>query len=158
MAKIPDHISKEAAAGAAEEIGRVVGIAGGYAKVEVVRGENCASCAIASSCPSLVKGGKVWTVSAKAIDNLVIGDTVRLAVAPTRFVFAAFLLFIFPVFFLLAAYYIAKAFGASDQWAMLYGISFAFAAYFIVRAYDKAQGRDNFYEIVEIIDKNNDEV
>ncbi len=89
-----------------EAVGKVIRTSGLTATVEIVRasacGENCASCA--GGC-----GGAKRTVTARNDVGAAVGDMVRMELSGNRVLFAAFIVYIIPIFLLIIG---LAAFGA----------------------------------------------
>ncbi len=153
MSKIPDHISKDGMSGAPEEEGIVIKLERNLARVKIVKGSGCATCAIASKCPFTAATPKDWHVWAKNDIGAVENDRVKVAISPGSYLLIAALVFIMPVAFLLAGYFISMLLGAIEQLAVTIGVTFAFLAYFVVRRFDRSSLRERSYRVVEIIGK-----
>ncbi len=155
MSNLPAHIEKEGITGAPEEEGIVVKVEGNLARVKVMKTSDCATCAVADSCP-FTQLKRDWLVWAKNDLGAREGDRVKISIAPARYLLIAFLIFIFPVGALLLTYLVAKWLGATESLSVTIGVTFAFLAYFIVRGIDRSSFRETSYQIVQIISRAKD--
>lgn len=150
---MPEHIVREGNVGAPEEEGIVVKTTDNIARVKIIRGAGCSTCAIAKNCPFQTTSQKDWQVWARNEHSAKVGDKVKLAISPTRYLLIAALVFIFPVSVLLIAYFVSKLLGANEQLAVMLSVGCAFLTYFILRTIDKSSMKETSYTIVKIIDQ-----
>ncbi len=154
---LPGHIAKYDGVGAAEEEGVVVDVVGRVARVKVVRGAGCATCAIAEKCPFNAATPRDWQVWAQNEVGARKGDKVKISIAPSRYILISALLFILPVAMLIAGYVLARALGATESSAVGAAVVGAFAAYVIIRAAEKSSLRTTSYRVVEVIESSADD-
>ena len=153
MSKLPSHIEREGSVGAPEEEGIVVKTDRKIARVKITRSASCATCAIAESCPFNLAAPKDWQVWARNELNAKVGDKVKIAIAPSRYLLIAALIFIFPVSVLIVTYLLAKVFGANENLSVAISVTFAFLTYFIIRGIDRSSMRETSYKVVEILSR-----
>ena len=153
MANDMERFEKEGGAGAPEEEGIIVKITGDLARVKILKSSSCANCTTASGCPFNSIGKKEWLVWAKNQFGAVVGDTVKVAIAPSKYLLIAAMIFILPVATLLISYMILSWIGLNEQLAVGTSVIFAFLSYILVRSYDKRSANMANYLIVQIVSK-----
>ncbi len=131
-----------------QEIGTVVEISDGRARIEFSRTSACGSC---HACHSS-QDGKTVFMEVNSGGKMEKGNKVRLALEPRAVMKAAAILYLIPLVGLIAGVAAAQGAGAPAIFQLLAGVAGAFAGGLIVRVIDKKIGRRNEYvpRIVEI--------
>ena len=134
------------------QLGRVYKVTDGIAEISVVResacGDNCSSCS--AKCTL-----KDASVSAKAVPGLNAGDMVHIEMAASKIIFAAFLVYITPIFALLIGYFAGTGMGLGEDASAGIGILAMVIWFFVVYAIDKRLKKLYRHTIVEIIRREN---
>lgn len=122
-----------------QENGRVTGISGNMAEVEVAHKEACHSCPSESFC-SLATGGsrKIDAVNEAGAKP---GDEVRIEISSKNILTGAFFVYMFPVLALLAAAGLTQLAGGSQNKAIIAGLAALAASVLVIRSADRKMGR-----------------
>lgn len=94
-----------------KQIGSVVEIKGNIAKIEVDRKSACDMCENAANCVEKCK--KVYA-TAQNLVNAEVGDTVEIETETHRILINSVIVFLFPIFFAIAAYFLSDLFFAEN--------------------------------------------
>jgi len=151
MHEIPERMIREGTPNAPEEEGIIIGMAKNLVRVRIMRGAACATCAIAQKCNLSSETKREWQVWAKNDIGAKEGDRVKVAIAPSRYILIAALIFIVPVAVLIATYLIMKSFGVQENLSVAFAVMGAILFYLVVRSVDKRFSSAGNYKIIEII-------
>jgi len=133
-----------------EEIGKIVSINGQLVKVEIEPKGACSHCSAKVICnPS---GNKMYT---EAINErgAKVGDTVRLEMNPRSVIFAAFLIFIFPIIAFGIGFAILRLITKTDSVSVLGGIGFLVIYFLFLKRLDERISRGKKFKpiVTEIL-------
>lgn len=142
-----------------QEVGSVIEVEAGKAKVLLSRREACQHCAARAVC-HMVEGDNKMVVEALDDLGVAVGQKVRLAIEPRGVITAAFLLYIVPILAFFLGYFVGiKAslvlFNAVDRSQLvgaISGITFSALTFIIIRAFNNrfAQAKRLMPRIVQI--------
>ena len=117
------------------QTGRVISVTPQKTVISVIResacGESCASCSAKCSL-------KNAEIVAQTKSGIRAGDTVIFEMAASKVLFAAFLVYITPLFALLGGYLAAASFGAGEGACVIVGTIAMAVWFFVVHFIDKA--------------------
>lgn len=125
-----------------KETGLVIEALPGGARVKFSAGGACAKC---GAC--MVEGGQWAVISAENSVGAVVGDTVLVDIQPAMFVWASFVLFIFPLIVMITGYFVGSLLaanfnvGSEQNFGILIGALFLLGSFFLIWIYDKSVGR-----------------
>lgn len=131
-----------------KQTGRVLSVNKTTTVLSVIRqtacGDSCASCSAKCSL-------KDSRVVAQTVDGIEVGDTVVFEMAASKVLFAAFLVYITPIFMLLAGYFIGMSLGADEGVSAIGGILLMIVWFVIVHFIDKKLNKYYKHTIVQKI-------
>ncbi len=128
------------------QTGRVMSVTSQETLISVIResacGESCASCSAKCSL-------KDAEIIAETVPGIQKGDTVIFEMAASKVLFAAFLVYITPLFALLTGYLIAMAMGMGEGESVIVGASVTAVWFFAVHFIDKRLKKHYKHTIVK---------
>jgi sigma-E factor negative regulatory protein RseC len=142
-----------------QETGTVVELQGRHVAMVLCRKSTfCASCAAMGLC-HVGEDGHSMLVETHNVLGAVVGDKVRIAGRPKRFLLASFLLYVVPLLALIGGAVLGEILGAfyalhidRNLVAAILGITFMVGAFFIIRIGSRVIPRGIFMpEIIEIL-------
>jgi len=98
-----------------------------------------------------MKGKGEWQVWARNKVSAKVGDKVKIAIAPSRYILIAAIIFILPVAVLLLSYLFFRFIGMADNKAVVSSVFMAFISYFVIRTMERSKLATQSYEVVEVI-------
>lgn len=122
-----------------EEIGIILKKENGFAVVEVRKGSECKACQAKDACPeSAQEGYKI--IRAKNEINAEKGDKVLLECTPSTSLISSFVVFIFPLLFCIAGYFVGSAvFGPVPEYKPILTCLASFIIAFLIIRYADRQ-------------------
>lgn len=124
------------------EIGRVIGRIGDFVVIVIGDEQACEACEIRHSCLK-ISGRKVKVLDKQKKYN--IGSIVKLSTSQSRYILGAFLLFIIPLLFLIAFYFIGKSALSNENLSVVSGIAGFLLGFFTVLIISKIERIASFF-------------
>ncbi len=128
-----------------EEIGKVVGVKGNLARVEMAVKGACECCAARVICRP--GGDKMYTEALNEA-GAEVGQMVKVDMAPRSAMEAAFLLFILPVVMLVLGLIVFRRLGSGELFGVLGGLLFLGLYFLVLRFVDRVLSRRRRYRPV----------
>ncbi len=133
------------------EIGEVIELHDGEAKIRILSGEGCQSCTMQERCP--LNQGKGWTISALDPLGARIGDRVEIEMGGETYLAAGALVFILPIVMLILFYLIGR-YLVSEPVGILAAFVGLFAGMLVAGGIAKGKNGDRFkYKIKAITER-----
>lgn len=109
-----------------KEIGKIVNLEDGKAVVQLTAGSQCDHCGAKTICSSLSSAIRQITVPSP--EDVKIGDLVELVYKPSTRIASSLIVFIMPVLFMIAGYFVAVAIVQKSEGMGIIGSLFGIAA------------------------------
>ena len=129
------------------ELGQVTARQGGYVIVEICDESSCNLCEFKHNCAKPIKR-RVRIFDKE--NRYPIGTVVRISSSPSKYLLAAFLLFILPLLFLVGFYFIGEMIFKSESKAILFSLLGMIIVYFFIFVLLKIKRIMNFFNISRI--------
>ncbi len=133
------------------EEGKIVEIDGDKVKVRLPFSSNCEKCRL---CKKI--SDDLMEVEAVKKGNIKVGSSVKLYIPPKVIIVSSFMLYIFPLLFLVGGYFFGKifdvyfGFGKEELFPALFAFLFLFSSFIIVHIFDKAKRKDKNFKVFAI--------
>lgn len=135
-----------------QEIGKIVNIIDGKVIVQIESGEQCKLCGSAHACMTLTQTTRQIEIPYNN-ENVKIGDRVAIGFKPQTRLLSSFLVFLMPIIFLVAGYFVGDRLFQRENMAILFsflGLAFSFL---MLRFLNKFFSRStNFNPMIESIE------
>ena len=142
------------------EVGTVVEIDAGDVKLSLTRTDACSKC---KAC-SVSENGKEMVVAAKNLCNAKPGDKVIIELDPSIFIQTAFITYGFPLFMMIAGFFVGQLLNSAiikqndDIISFVFGIAAMLASFIIIKLNDTKIRQSRFKpNAIELYDENEDE-
>lgn len=130
-----------------KEQGKIVRITNGKAVVQMEVSGECNNCALRESCCALSsdRTRQIEIPIVKNMGNLREGDNITLSFQPQTRIMSAFLVFILPIVFLIAGYFIGLTFFGTEGKAILTGFAGLIVAFTLIWRLNKILAREKSF-------------
>ena len=113
------------------ETGQIVEIKNGLAAIQLTQGEQCSTCAVKGACSPLGSGARI--IHTPVDPSFHAGDRIELAFEPSTRIASAAIVFLTPVFFMIAGLAVAAiVFGDAEKPAIIGSFGGLFVGFFLV--------------------------
>ncbi len=118
------------------ETGQIVEIKNGWAGIRLTQGEQCSHCAVKGACSSIGSGERV--IHTRVDSSFRVGDHIELAFESSTRIASAVIVFLIPVFFMIAGLAVAAiSFGDAEKPAIVGSFGGLILGFFIVWVVNK---------------------
>lgn len=119
-----------------EEIGHVTQVDHGKVKIQLTAGSQCTGCGAKAFCNSLGETVRVLEVESK--ENVNPGDTVSLKFSPSSKLTSAMIIFILPIIFMIAGYFLMTSLYINTQgWGIIGSLAGLVFGFIVIRFLDR---------------------